>query len=244
MKTLFVIGIGPGDAKYLTGEAQDALEQSEFVAGYPLYLELIAPLCTGKELFSTPMGNEAERCHAALAAAAAGRTAALVCSGDAGVYGLAGLAFELAAGYAGVEVAVVPGITAALSGAALLGSPLTNDFAVISLSDLLTPWPEIERRLGGAAAAGFVLCLYNPGSGGRGGHLRRACDIVLQHRDGDAVCGLVRNAGRQGERTELTTLAQLRETAADMFTTVFIGNEATLNIDGKMITRRGYACER
>jgi precorrin-3B C17-methyltransferase len=244
MKKLFVIGIGPGGTQFLTGEARNALEQCEFVAGYPLYLELIAPLCAGKELFSTPMGNEAERCHAALRAAEAGRTAALVCSGDSGVYGLAGLALELAAGYAGVEVAVIPGITAALSGAALLGSPLTNDFAVISLSDLLTPWPEIERRLSGTAAAGLVICLYNPGSGGRSGYLRRACDIVLKHRDGASVSGLVRNIGRKGEEALVTTLSGLRGESADMFTTVFIGNEATVNINGKMITRRGYACER
>ena len=244
MKKLFVIGIGPGAVPRLTAEAEAALAECEFVAGYPLYLELVASLCMGKERYVTAMGNEAGRCHAALSAAREGRTSALVCSGDAGVYGLAGLALELAAAYDGVEVVVVPGITAALSGAALLGSPLTNDFAVISLSDLLTPWPEIERRLSGAAAAGLVLCLYNPGSHGRSGHLLRACDIVLRHRDGAAVSGIVRNIGRTGEEARITTLSGLREETADMFTTVFIGNEATINCNGKMITRRGYACER
>ncbi|MDR1105675.1 MAG: precorrin-3B C(17)-methyltransferase [Treponema sp.] len=241
MKRLFVVGTGPGDPKFLTEEARKAIAQSEFVAGFPLYLDLIRDLLEGKETFTAPMGKELERCRAALEAAQAGKTAALVCSGDAGIYGLAGLALELAPEYGGVEVELIPGLTAALSCAALLGSPLTNDFAVVSLSDLLTPWDLIEKRLSGAAAAGFVLCLYNPGSRGRKGHLERACGIVLRHRDARSVCGVVRNAGREGQSLLVTTLGELRSITADMFTTIFIGNEATKNIGGKMVTSRGYA---
>jgi precorrin-3B C17-methyltransferase len=240
MKTLFVIGIGPGDPKFLTEEAREAIARSEFVAGFPLYLDLIKSLLDGKETFTAPMGKEIERCRAALEAARMGKTAALVCSGDAGIYGLAGLTLELAPEYGGVEVVIIPGLTAALSCAALLGSPLTNDFAVISLSDLLTPWELIEKRLAGAAAAGFVLCLYNPGSRGRKDHLERACDIVLQHRNALSVCGVVRNAGREGQSVWVTSLGELRELKADMFTTIVIGNDATKNLGGKMITSRGY----
>jgi precorrin-3B C17-methyltransferase len=176
----------------------------------------------------------------ALEAAGGGSVTALVCSGDAGVYGMASLVYELAPEYPAVEVLIVPGITAALSAAALLGSPLTNDFAVISLSDLLTPWDEIGRRLAGAAAGGLVLCLYNPASARRKDHLGRACDIVLERRPEDTVCGVVRNAGREGETSRLTTLGELRKEEADMFTTVIIGNASTVLIGGKMVTPRGY----
>jgi precorrin-3B C17-methyltransferase len=153
---------------------------------------------------------------------------------------MAALVYELAPEYPEVEVQIVPGISAALSAAALLGAPLTNDFAVISLSDLLTPWEEIERRLTGAADGGLVLCLYNPASTRRRSHLERACDIILKHRPEDTVCGVVRNAGREGESSRLTTLGELRKEEADMFTTVIIGNASTVLIGEKMITPRGY----
>ncbi|MDR0663447.1 MAG: precorrin-3B C(17)-methyltransferase, partial [Spirochaetaceae bacterium] len=179
---LYVVGIGPGADKYLSGEARAALADSDVIAGYPLYLELVKDLIAGKECFSTPMRKEKERCIFALEKAASGRNTALVCSGDAGVYGMAALCLELAEEYPAVEIVIVPGITAALSGAALLGSPLTNDFAVVSLSDLLTPWRVIERRLIGAASGGFVICLYNPSSAKRSDYLRRACAIVLRER--------------------------------------------------------------
>lgn len=244
MKTLFVVGIGPGSADFLTGDARSALSKAEFVAGYALYLELVRPFLEGKETLATPMGGEVDRCRAALAAAQNGKTAALVCSGDAGVYGLAGLALELSPEYAGVDVVVVPGLTAALSGASLLGSPLTNDFAVISLSDLLTPWVVIEKRLYGAARAGFVICLYNPGSEGRQSHLEKACGIVLEHRAGGTVCGIARNAGRDGQSARVLSLAELHSTKIDMLSTVFIGNDETVNIGGKMVTRRGYELGR
>ncbi|MDR2551720.1 MAG: precorrin-3B C(17)-methyltransferase [Treponema sp.] len=241
MNKLYVIGIGPGDSNHLTGEARAALETSELIVGYPLYLGLAADLIRGKRTFSTPMRGELERCRAALEAARSGKTTAVLCSGDAGVYGLAGLVLELAPEYPGVEITVVPGITAALSCAALLGSPLTGDFAVISLSDLLIPWEKIEKRLDAAAASEFVLCLYNPGSVKRSAYLGHACDIVLKYRKGSTVCGMVCHAGRKGEEAVITDLAGLRGAKVDMFTTVFIGSGDTVNIHGKMVTKRGYS---
>ncbi|MDR2658570.1 MAG: precorrin-3B C(17)-methyltransferase [Spirochaetaceae bacterium] len=237
---LYVVGIGPGDVKYLSDEAREALTVSAVIAGYPLYLDLIRDLISGKECFSTPMRKEKERCVFALEKAAGGKTTALVCSGDAGVYGMAALCLELSPDYPSVEIIVVPGITAALSGAALLGSPLTNDFAVVSLSDLLTPWHIIERRLNAAAAGGFVICLYNPSSKKRAFHLSKACSIVLRERSAETVCGLARNIGRGGEETGIVSLAVLQGMDIDMFTTVFIGNDETIVINGKMVTRRGY----
>ena len=156
---------------------------------------------------------------------------------------MSGLAEELAVKYPGVEVETVPGVSAMLSGAALLGAPLMHDFAVISLSDLLTPWETIEKRLRLAAQADFVICLYNPSSRKRKDYLQRACDIVLESASPDTVCGLARNIGREGESSAVMTLAQLRETETDMFTTVFIGNSMTRRIGDKMVTPRGYAHE-
>ena len=172
------------------------------------------------------------------------KTVAMVCSGDAGVYGMAGPILQLAPEYPGVDIEVIPGVTAALSGAAVLGAPLANDFCVISLSDLLTPWPVIERRLDAAARGDFSVCLYNPASRRRTGHLRRACDILLQTRRPDTVCGWVKNIGREGQQSRVLTLAELREETLDMFTTVFIGSDATQVIDGRMVTPRGYEAKQ
>jgi precorrin-3B C17-methyltransferase len=237
---LYVIGLGPGGGQYLTPEARSALEESGAVAGYPLYLDLIRPLTAGKRVFTSPMRQELERCRAALDSAAAGTVTALVCSGDSGVYGLAGLVWELAPAYPGVEVTVIPGITAALSGGALLGAPLTNDFAVLSLSDLLTPWETIVRRLEGAGAGDFVICLYNPGSLNRPDCLARACDILLPYRNPETICGLARNVGRPGEESLILPLRELRSYKADMSAVVFIGNSGTKVIGGKMVQPRGY----
>lgn len=169
-----------------------------------------------------------------------GKTVAMICSGDAGVYGMAGLIYQVAQEYEPVEIEVVPGITAACSGAAVLGAPLIHDFAVISLSDLLTPWEQIETRLRMAAAADFVLCLYNPSSKKRYDYLQKACDIILQFQSPDTICGIVKNIGRDGEQARILTLAELRDTSVDMFTTVYIGNSNTEKVNGKMVTPRGY----
>ena len=227
MRKVYVVGLGPGDSRCLTAEARSALDEAHVLCGYGVYVDLVAPLYPEKEVFTTPMTQELERCRWALESARSGRTTALVCSGDAGVY-------------PEVEVAVVPGITAALSGAAVLGAPLGHDFCVVSLSDLLTPWETISRRLECAAAGDFALCLYNPASRKRRDYLRRACEILLRHRSGDTVCGWVRNIGREGQESRLLTLRELREEQVDMFTTVFVGSSTTILAEGHMVTPRGY----
>lgn len=240
MNVLYVVGLGPGGSRWMTWEARAALEQAEVLCGYTVYLDLIRGEFPDKEYFSTPMTQEIERCRAALERARSGRTTALVCSGDAGVYGMAGPVLELAPQFPEVEIQVVPGVTAALAGAAVLGAPLMHDFAVLSLSDLLTPWEVIRRRLELVAQGDFVLCLYNPSSRRRRDHLRMACDIVLAHRGPETVCGWVRNAGRAQEEHQVLTLGELREAQVDMFTTVFIGSAATRRIGDRMVTPRGY----
>ena len=240
MNVLYVVGLGPGGSRWMTWEARAALEQAEVLCGYTVYLDLIRGEFPDKEYFSTPMTQEIERGRAALERARSGRTTALVCSGDAGVYGMAGPVLELAPQFPEVEIQVVPGVTAALAGAAVLGAPLMHDFTVLSLSDLLTPWEVIRRRLELAAQGDFVLCLYNPSSRRRRDHLRMACDIVLVHRGSETVCGWVRNAGRAQEEHQVLTLGELREAQVDMFTTVFIGSAATRRIGDRMVTPRGY----
>ncbi len=240
MKKVTVIGLGPGGGADLTGRARAALEGCDLIVGYTAYIELVKPDFPEKEVLSTGMRREVDRCRAAVEAALTGRDVAVVCSGDSGVYGMAGLIYEVAQEYDPIEIEVVPGITAACGGAAVLGAPLTHDFAVISLSDLLTPWEKIEKRLSAAAQADFVICLYNPSSRNRPDYLQRACDILLRDKDPNTVCGTVRNIGREGEEGKLLTLAQLRDTQVDMFTTVFIGNSQTKVLGGKMVTPRGY----
>lgn len=237
---LYVIGIGPGGMNQITGRALTALSESDVIAGYTVYVDLIKPFFPGKTLLTTPMKREEDRCRMAVEEVLRRRTVAMVCSGDAGVYGMAGLIYEVAQDYPAIEIEVIPGVTAACSGAAVLGAPLTHDFAVISLSDLLTPYEKIEKRLDLAAQADFVLCLYNPSSKKRADYLQKACDIVLKWRGEETVCGCARNIGREGEYGSVLTLAQLREEPVDMFTTVFIGNSQTKSIGGKMVTPRGY----
>ena len=240
MKELWLVGIGPGSAEYLTEAARSAMERADVLCGYTVYVELMRPLFPGKETFTTPMTQELERCRMALELAAGGKTVAMLCSGDAGVYGMAGPALELSPSYPEVDIQIVPGITAALSGAAVLGAPLMNDFCVISLSDRLTPWETIEKRLRCAAEGDFAVCLYNPASRTRRDHLAKACDILLACRPPETVCGWVRNIGRAGQEKKFLTLAELREETVDMFTTVFIGCGETRRIGDAMVTLRGY----
>ena len=238
---VYVVGLGPGDGVYLTLQARAALEAADVLCGYTAYVALAAAQFPCKETYATGMREEIERCRWALATAAQGKTVALVCSGDAGVYGMAGLLLQMGKEFTDVDIEVVPGVTAALSGAALLGAPLGHDFCVISLSDLLTPWDVIEKRLRCAAAGDFVLGLYNTASRKRADYLRRACNVLLSAgKKADTVCGLARNIGREGERVHLLTLEALRETPADMYTTVFIGASSTIAEGGRMITPRGY----
>jgi len=238
---IYAVGLGPGDAEHLTPRARQAIEQSDVIVGYTGYIALIKELAMGKEIISTGMKGEVQRCKAAVEEALKGKQVCVVSSGDAGVYGMAALLYELAEGHPGLEIEVLPGITAAVSAAAVLGSPLTNDFAVISLSDLLTPWQVIENRLDVCGAAGLVLCLYNPRSNKRSDYLEKACEIVLRHRPADTMCGFVKNAFR-GENCEscLCTLGELSKAKVDMFTTVIIGNSDTKVINGRLVTVRGY----
>lgn len=237
---LYVIGTGPGELSQVTPKALDAIRDANVIAGYPLYIELLGDLVAGKEIIQTPMKQEVQRCEAAIASAREGNTVAMISSGDAGIYGMAGLIYELAEPYPEIEIVVIPGVTAASSAAAVLGAPLIHDFAVISLSDLLTPWEKIEARLAGASAADFVIVLYNPSSMKRSDYLQRACDIMLRHKSPDTKCGFVRNIGRADESAETMTLGELRDAKVDMFTTVVIGNEQTRIIGGKLVTPRGY----
>ena len=228
----------------MTPQARRALEDSQVLCGYTTYLELVREFRGEREILSTPMTQELERCRLALERANEGKTTAMVCSGDAGVYGMAGPILQLTEQFPEVEVEVIPGITAALAGAAVLGAPLMNDFAVISLSDLLTPWAVIEKRLNYAGAGDFVICLYNPMSRKRRDHLRRACEILLRHRDGDTVCGWVRNIGRSEQEHRLLSLQALQEETVDMFTTVFVGAQSTVKRSGRMVTPRGYEAKK
>lgn len=240
MTKVYAVGLGPGGKEMMTEEAICAMEKSDVICGYTVYVDLITSMFPEKETFTTPMKKEIDCCKWALETAQSGKTVAMVCSGDSGVYGMAGLLLQLLHSYKDVEVEVVPGITAAISGAAVLGAPVGHDFCVISLSDLLTPWDLIVKRLELAAEGDFITCLYNPRSKKRIEHLTTACNIMLKHRSEDTVCGWVKNIGREGEEYRICTLKELDNEPIDMFTTVFIGSSQTKLVDGKMVTPRGY----
>lgn len=240
---IYIIGMGPGKEDMMTLEAVRALEASDVIVGYPVYVNLLGERFAGKEFLTTPMKQETKRCILCFEEAAKGRQVSLICSGDAGIYGLASLMYEVGKAYPDTEVIVIPGITAASSGAALLGAPLNHDFCVISLSDLLTPWEKIEKRLQAAAEGDFAIAIYNPSSHKRRDYLKRACDILLRSMEEDRACGYVENIGRDGTRAATCTLKELRETEVNMFTTVFIGNSGSTIVNGKLITKRGYEVE-
>lgn len=235
------VGLGPGAGEDFTLRARAALVWAEVIVGYTTYVNMVKDDYPQATCIATPMREETQRCHEALRQAAAGRRVVVVCSGDPGVYGMAGLLLELAPQYPGVEVQVVPGVTAANGGAALLGAPLMDDWCCVSLSDLMTPWTTIERRLRAVAEADLCVVLYNPGSRTRRDHLRRACDILLACKDPLTVCGLARNVGREGETCKVLSLAELRDAEVDMRTCVFVGNARTRRLGSHMVTPRGYA---
>jgi precorrin-3B C17-methyltransferase len=240
MAKLTVAGIGPGNPETMTGACRAALLEADVVIGYKGYIELLRPIFPDKDFRAAPMKTEAARCRESLALAAEGKRVCLVSGGDAGVYGMASLVLEIAPEFSAVAVEILPGVTAATSGAALLGAPLGHDFAVISLSDLLTPWELIAQRLRQAATGDFVICIYNPVSHSRSDYLQKAAAILLETFPPERVCGLARNIGREEESVLITSLGVLGETEADMFTTVFIGNSKTTIINGKIVTPRGY----
>ena len=240
MGKVIVVGIGPGDFDNMTIRAHRALEGCDTIIGYHVYVNLVKDRYPGKELMTTPMTRETVRCQMALDEARKGKNVAMVCSGDSGIYGMAALIYELRGEDSNPEVEVIPGLTAAYSGAAILGAPLTHDFAVISLSDRLTDWNVIEKRLMFAAQADLAIVLYNPASHGRPDHLRRACEILLRVLPEDRPCAVARNIGREGQSRSFYTLGQLGNADADMFCTVFVGNGSTKMIGGNMVTPRGY----
>ena len=241
---IYIVGMGPGREEMMTGEALEALEQSDVIIGYTLYLDLLSERFKEKEMLSTPMRQEEGRCRLCFEEAEKGKRVSLICSGDAGIYGMASLMYEIGKEYPETELFVIAGVTAASSGAAILGAPLNHDFCVISLSDLLTPWEKIEKRLEAAAAGDFVIVLYNPSSHKRKDYLMKACDILLCSIEEERVCGYVENIGRDGTKAETCTLGELKDREVNMFTTVFIGNSESEIINGKLITKRGYKVEK
>ena len=244
MNRIYVVGLGPGKEELTTQEALSALDASDVIIGYTVYLGLLGERYADKEKMSTPMMQEEKRCRLCFEEAAKGKTVSMICSGDAGIYGMASLMYETGKDYPDTELTVIPGITAASSGAAVLGAPINHDFCVISLSDLLTPWEKIENRLDCAAKGDFAMAIYNPSSKKRHDYLQKACDILLRTIEPERPSGYVENIGREGTTAYVCTLKELRDRQVNMFTTVFIGNSTAEIINGKLVTKRGYPTER
>ena len=241
MNKLYVIGIGPGEYEQMTLKAIHAMEKSEVIIGYTVYVDLVKEHFPGKEFLTTPMKKEVDRCVMAFEEAKKGKVVSMICSGDAGIYGMASLMLEIGKLYDDCIIEVIPGITAASSGAAVLGAPLNHDFCVISLSDLLTPWERIKKRLIAAAEGDFAMAIYNPSSHKRADYLERACRILMEHGvEPERACGYVENIGRDDTKAVTLPMEELVHTPVNMFTTVFIGNSQTKIIDGKLVTPRGY----
>lgn len=240
-KQIYIVGMGPGNEELMTGQAKEVLNKCDVIVGYTVYVDLLRKHFADKEFVTTPMRQEIKRCEMCFEYANSGKKVALVCSGDAGVYGMAAPMYEIGKNYEDVELCVVPGITAANSGAAVLGAPLNHDYCVISLSDLLTPWEAIEKRLQAAIAGDFAIAIYNPSSHKRADYLKKACEIMLlAGADKNRACGYVENIGRDETNSTVCTLEQLKDRQVNMFTTVFIGNSKSEICNGKIITKRGY----
>jgi precorrin-3B C17-methyltransferase len=241
---LLLVGFGPGAEEHLTFRARKAIEEAECIIGYRTYIDLVRPLIQGKEIIQTGMTEEIERASHAVDLAYQGRSVALVSSGDVGIYGMAGLAFEVLSdrGWTGSEITVevIPGVTALSACASVLGAPLMHDFASISLSDLLTPWDVIVRRLRAAAEADFVVALYNPKSSKRVRQIEEAREILLEHRPEETPVGIVKSAMREGESIVLSNLRDMLNHPIGMLTTILVGNSQTRIFSGKMVTPRGY----
>jgi len=240
MGKVVVVGIGPGNYENMTVRADEALRQCQAIVGYHVYTDLVKDRYPDKAFYTTGMTREADRCRLALDLAAQGIDVAVVCSGDSGIYGMAALVYELRGEQTEPQIEVVPGLTAAISGGAVLGAPLTHDFAVISLSDRLTDWQLILKRLDAAAGADLSIVLYNPASKGRPDHLKKAVKRLAETLPQDRICGIVRNIGRAGEHSQILSLRELEKADVDMFCTVFIGSSSSKMIAGKMVTPRGY----
>jgi precorrin-3B C17-methyltransferase len=244
--SLCVVGLGPGTSALLTGQAQAALQGADVIIGYDGYFQWIADLVRHKECIALPLTQEVARAQLAVERALAGQAVSIISSGDAGIYGMASLVLEVLERHQGntvlPDVVVIPGVSAVNACAALLGAPIAHDFAVLSLSDLLTPWAVIEKRLAAAAAADFVMVLLNPKSARRQWQFARACALLGQHRTPETPVGLVRNAYRPNQAVVLTTVSGLAGAGVDMLTTVIVGNSQTRCFQSRLITPRGYLC--
>ena len=240
MNKMYVVGIGPGDISEMSTRAIRTIESCNVIVGYKTYVGLIEPLLEGKRVIQNGMRSEIERVKIAIEEALDSKNkVAIISSGDSGVYGMAGLALVLAEGE-DIEVEVVPGITASSAAASILGAPLMHDYCSISLSDLLTPYKLIERRMELAAQADFVIAIYNPRSKGREGYLKSMLEIVGKYRGENTPIGMVKSALREGQQSYITTLKDFDCTLADMKSLIIIGNSKTYVKDGQMITPRGY----
>lgn len=237
MAKLYVIGIGPGGRENMTFRAVEAINKSDVIVGYTPYIEYLGDLVEGKELFSTGMKGEIERCNEAIEKVREGKTTSIISTGDAGLYGMAGPILELAKD---IDVEIIPGVTASFSAASELGSPIMHDYASISLSDLMTPWEVILKRVDKSAEADFVLTLYNPRSKGRPEHLEEAINLIRKHRKGTTPVGIVKNSGRPGTEITITTLEEMDFEIVDMLTVLIIGNSNTYIEGTRIITPRGY----
>ncbi|MDP4183083.1 MAG: precorrin-3B C(17)-methyltransferase [Bacillota bacterium] len=241
MSIIYVVGLGPGNPGDMTPRAGDAIKNADVVIGYNTYIELIRQYFPQKEFIPSGMTREVERCELARKKALEGKNVALVSSGDSGIYGMAGIMLEVVnKSSSDITVEVVPGITAASAAASVLGAPIMHDFAVISLSDLMTPLDLIYKRVECAAEGDFVICLYNPKSKNRSDYINKAADIILKHRNKTTPVGIVRNAAREDQEYFITTIEEMLNYQIDMFTVVIIGNSNTYVENGKMITPRGY----
>ena len=245
---IYIVGMGPGFKSMMTEDAFNAMEKADVIVGYTVYIDLVKEHFPDKEFSTTPMKKEIERCRACFDFALEGKTVAFICSGDAGIYGMAAPMYELLPEYMNNSsdftednLIVIPGVTSAISGAAVLGAPINHDFCLISLSDLLTPWEVIEKRLKAAVMGDFSIVLYNPSSKKRHDYLEKACDILMEAgATKDRACGYVENIGRVGQNSHVCTLLELKSTQVNMFTTVFVGNSNTRIISDKLVTPRGY----
>lgn len=237
MAKLYVVGIGPGGREHMTYKAVEVIKSCDSIVGYTPYIEYLGDLVENKELFSTGMKGEIERCKKAIEMVKEGKDTAIISTGDSGLYGMAGPILELADD---IDVEIIPGVTSAFSAAAELGSPIMHDYASISLSDLLTPWEVIENRLERSAEADFVIAIYNPKSKGRKDHLNKAIEIISKYRKGKTPVGIVQNSGRENTKITITTLDNVDYNMVNMLCVLIIGNSNTYIKGNKIITPRGY----
>lgn len=238
---LTIVGFGPGSKEDMTIRAVNAIETADIVTGYTTYIDILKEYFPNKNFKSTGMMREIDRCRSAIEDASSGKNVAIVSSGDSGIYGMAGIIYQLVDEMnVDIDVEVVPGVTAASAAGSILGAPLMHDLAIISLSDLLTPLDLIMKRIDSAGQSDLIVCIYNPRSKGRPEYLSQAADILLKHRSAETPVGIVRNIGREGEVKIITTLGNIRYEDVDMFSTVIVGNSQTYVSNGRMITPRGY----